>query len=256
MWWTENPFKEIRLLQVPLNFKPEYNMLSINPFGSEEAKRQILGDAGVTPVDEDYEIPDNDLSDFQNIISSTPVIPKATGNAVKTIIKDAGALLKDNQEAKAQQMNLALSDVMTKYNKEYGLDLHVDFGSLSKTLVACADTKKQKILQLYVSKIFRGIRPLILLNMISKLTLALDVLLSPDKLLNPNELSLTDLFLATDQILNYIEKLENMKNEILIDQEDLNLKQIAEENNVEYSDSDEEMVSNFMALFKKDNGIE
>ena len=62
--------------------------------------------------------------------------------------------------------------------------------------------------------------------------------------------------MATDQILNYIEKLENMKNEILIDQEDLNLKQIAEENNVEYSDSDEEMVSNFMAWFKKDNGIE
>ena len=84
---------------------------------------------------------------------------------------------------------------MTKYNKEYGLDLHVDFGSLSRTLVACADTKQQLILQNYVSKIFRGIRPLLLLNMISKLTLALDVLLSPDKLLNPNELSLTDLFL-------------------------------------------------------------
>lgn len=91
--------------------------------------------------------------------------------------------------------------------------------------------------------------------MISKLTLALDVLLSPDKLLNPNELSLTDLFLATDQILNYIEKLENMKNEILIDQEDLNLKQIAEENNLKYSDSDEQLVNDFMALFKKDNGI-
>lgn len=134
-------------------------MLSVNPFNDPEVKKQILDDAGVTPVDEDYEIPDpdNDLSDFQNIISSTPVIPKATGNAVKTIIKDAGALLKDNQEAKSQQMNLALSDVMTKYNKEYGLDLHVDFNSLSKTLVACADTKKQKILQLYVSKIFRGI---------------------------------------------------------------------------------------------------
>jgi hypothetical protein len=62
--------------------------------------------------------------------------------------------------------------------------------------------------------------------------------------------------LATDQILNYIEKLENMKNEILIDQEDLNLKQIAEENNIEYSESDEEMVNSFMELFKKDNGIE
>lgn len=61
--------------------------------------------------------------------------------------------------------------------------------------------------------------------------------------------------MATDQILNYIEKLENMKNEILIDQEDLNLKQIAEENNLKYSDSDEQLVNDFMALFKKDNGI-
>ena len=61
--------------------------------------------------------------------------------------------------------------------------------------------------------------------------------------------------MATDQILNYIEKLENMKNEILIDQEDLNLKQIAEESNLEYSDSDEQLVNDFMALFKKDNGI-
>ena len=61
--------------------------------------------------------------------------------------------------------------------------------------------------------------------------------------------------MATDQILNYIEKLENLKNEILIDQEDLNLKQIAEENNLKYSDSDEQLVNDFMALFKKDNGI-
>ena len=61
--------------------------------------------------------------------------------------------------------------------------------------------------------------------------------------------------MATDQILNYIEKLENMKNEMLIDQEDLNLKQIAEENNLKYSDSDEQLVNDFMALFKKDNGI-
>lgn len=160
-------------------------MLSVNPFNDPEVKKQILDDAGVTPIDDD--------DSFQEIISSAPVIPG--GSAIKTIIKDAGAVLKDTQEAKAQQMNLALSDIMTKYNKEYGLDLHVDFGSLSRTLVACADTKQQLILQNYVSKIFRGIRPLILLNMISKLTLALDVLLSPDKLLNPNELSLTDLFL-------------------------------------------------------------
>lgn len=226
-------------------------MISVNPFNDPETKKKILGDAGVTPVDKDY-----DIEDFQDIISSAPVIPKATSGAIKTIIKDAGAVLKNSNEAKAEQMNLALSDIFTKYNKDYGLNLHVDFSSLSKTLVACADTKQQRILQIYVSKIFRGIRPLLLLNMISKLTLALDVLLSPDKLLNPNELSLTDLFLATDQILNYIEKLENMKNEILIDQEDLNLKQIAEENGLEYNDTDEELISNFISLFKKENGIQ
>lgn len=226
-------------------------MISVNPFNDPETKKKILGDAGVTPVDKGY-----DIEDFQDIISSAPVIPKATSGAIKTIIKDAGAVLKNSNEAKAEQMNLALSDIFTKYNKDYGLNLHVDFSSLSKTLVACADTKQQRILQIYVSKIFRGIRPLLLLNMISKLTLALDVLLSPDKLLNPNELSLTDLFLATDQILNYIEKLENMKNEILIDQEDLNLKQIAEENGLEYNDTDEELISNFISLFKKENGIQ
>ena len=47
-----------------------------------------------------------------------------------------------------------------------------------------------------------------------------------------------------------------MKNEILIDQEDLNLKQIEEENGFEYNDTDEELISNFISLFKKDNGIE
>ena len=47
-----------------------------------------------------------------------------------------------------------------------------------------------------------------------------------------------------------------MKNEILIDQEDLNLKQIAEENGLEYNDPDEELISNFISLFKKENGIQ
>ena len=46
-----------------------------------------------------------------------------------------------------------------------------------------------------------------------------------------------------------------MKNEILIDQEDLNLKQIAEENGLEYNDTDEQLVNDFIALFKRDNGI-
>ena len=232
-------------------------MININPFDSPEVREQILKSSGYTPT-EDIDYQDlgeekPDLSEFQGIISGVPSIPKA--GTVRTIIKDTGALLKETQEAKAEGLNIALSDVMTKYNQSFGLDLHIDFNSLSRTLVACSDTRQQVILQNYVSKIFRGIRPLILLNMISKLTLALDVILAPENLLNKNELSLTDLFLATDQILNYIQKLEDMKESILIDQEDLNLKRIAQENDMAYSESDEQLVADFMALFKKDNGI-
>ena len=225
-------------------------MLSVNPFSDPETKKQILEESGITPYTDD-----DDLSDFQNIISSTPVIPKGPGNTVKTIIKDASALLKDNNEAKAQQMSLALSDVMTKYNQEYGLDLHVDFSNVSKTLVACADERNSKILTLFMSKVVRSLRPILILNMISKLALALDVLLSPEKLLNPSELSLTDLFLATDQILNYIQKLESLKDEIMIPNEGLELKRLAEENGLEYKDGDEEMIETFMSLFKKENGL-
>lgn len=236
-------------------------MLDVNPFDSPEVREQILRNSGYTqPSDVDYEelepkgeSESTELTDFKNIISGAPAIPG--GSAIKRVIKDASALLKETQEEKANNLNLALSDVMTKYNQEFGLDLNIDFSSLSRTLVAISDTKKQETLQLYVSKIFRGIRPLILLQMISKLTLALDVLLAPENLLNKNELSLTDLFLATSQILDYIQKLEEMKDSILIEHEDVNLKRIAQENNLTLSEGDEEMISDFLRLFKKDNGI-
>lgn len=231
-------------------------MLNVNPFGSKEVKEKILEESGVIPSeDASYEIEYEDVSDFKNIISNTPIMPKSSENSLKTIIKDAGAVLKDTQEAKVQQMNTALSDMMTKYNKDFGLDLHVDFNNFTKTLVACADSRNQKVLELFVSKVVRSIRPILILGMISKLALALDVLLSPDKLLNPNELSLTDLFLATDQILNYISKLEELKGELMIENEDLELRKLAEENGLEYKDTDEELINNFISLFKKDNGI-
>ena len=82
--------------------------------------------------------------------------------------------------------------------------------------------------------------------------MALEVLLSPEKLLNPNELSLPDLFLATSQILDYIGRLEELKDSIVVENSDLELKKIAEENNLEYEEQDEEMVRNFMELFKKE----
>jgi hypothetical protein len=49
---------------------------------------------------------------------------------------------------------MSLNQVMTKYNKEYGLDLNIDFSSMSRTLVAISDPKDRRTLELYLSEIF------------------------------------------------------------------------------------------------------
>lgn len=132
-------------------------MLSVNPFDDPQIKKQILDDAGVVPLGEDDYEEVHDLSSFENIISSTPVIPDKAGNTIKTIIRDAGSVVKEASEEKAQQMNLALNDVFTKFNEQYNLSLHVDMSNFTKTLVACSDVRNQKILELFVSRVVRSI---------------------------------------------------------------------------------------------------
>ena len=228
-----------------------------NIFDDPEVKRQILEDSGIKPVEEEYEIiepettEEKDLSNFQDIIQSAPKIPG--GGIIKNIIKDASALVKDDNKAKEAEMNNALTEIFTQYNKEYGLDLQVDFSNFSRALVACSDERSRRVLEIYVSNLFKTIRPLLLTRMISKLAMAVEVLTDPSNLLNKNELSLTDLFLATSTILDYIGKLEELKESIVVDNSDLELKKIAEENNIDYQDQDEELVKNFMELFKKES---
>lgn len=228
-----------------------------NIFDDPEVKRQILEDSGIKPAEEEYEIIEpettdgvKDISNFQGIIQSAPKIPG--GGVIKNIIKDASALVKDDKKQREAEMNNALTNIFTQYNKEYGLDLQVNFDSFTRTLVSCSDERSRRVLEIYLSNIFKTIRPLLILGMISKLSMALEVLLSPEKLLNPNELSLPDLFLATSQILDYIGRLEELKDSIVVENSDLELKKIAEENNLEYEEQDEEMVRNFMELFKKE----
>ena len=218
-----------------------------NIFDDPEVKRQILEDQGIKPAEEDYEIiePDEDLSSFQGIINSAPKIPG--GGIIKNIVKD------DNK-AKEEAMNNALSEVFTKYNKEYGLDLQANLNeSFSNLLVKCSNERSRRILEIYVSNIFKTLRPLLLTKMIANLSLAIEVLTDPKNLLNRNEFSLPDIFLACNQILEYIKSLEELRSSVEIDNGDLELKKIAEENNMEYQDQDEELVKNFMELFKKEN---
>ena len=232
----------------------------INPFSDPEFKKSILGKEGKkakTTSDLDtYEIiqPDSDTSDnLKKIITSAPVLPKQA----KNIILDASAMALNEKEAKAAEMNLALNDVFTQYNKTYGTDLQIDFSNLSNTLINVADPKTRQTLELYVSEVFKSIRPVLLLHLISKLSIALDYVLDPKRMFDTNQLSIPDLFLIIEKLQLYIENLNGLMKTTTIENSDQILKKLAEEKNDDAMNSPEskKAVEEFMSLFMRDSGI-
>ena len=231
---------------------------TVNPFSDPEFKKQILGKEGRAVDDPgDYEIlqPEEDVSkNLKNIIGSAPVLPKTARN----IIMDSSAIASNQKEQKALELTHKLNEVFTSYNKEYNIDLHVDFGSLSNTLVNVADPKSRHILELYVSEVFQSIRPILILNMISKLCLCIDYILDPMRLFDSSQMTLQDSFIAVEKIMQFIQQLEDMKSQIIVKGSDLELKKIAEESGNEELNSEEskQIVADFMRLFQKEHGIE
>lgn len=228
----------------------------INPFSDDEFKKQLLGESGLSEGGDDYEVLPPDDSEkvvFGNIISAAPKIP----SGVKNVIHDASSLARSDKEKKAQDLNLALNDIFTKYNKEYGTNLRIDFSSLSKTLVNVSDPTSRRTLELYLSEVFQSIRPVLLLHMISKLSLAIDYILDPERMFG-GELQLTDVWVSVEKILQYIQQLEDMKDQILIKGSGLELSKLGNQDNSMSAGEMEsnEVVQDFMKLFKKDNGLE
>ena len=238
-------------------------MNAVNPFSDPEFKKQLLekekgGAVGNNSSDE-YEIlqPEEDVSkSFDKIISGAPKIPDAKG--IKNIILDASAISANQKEQKALELTQKLNQVFTGYNKEYGLDLHVDFSSLSNTLVNVSDPKSRHILELYVSEIFKSIRPILILNMISKLCLLVEFLLKPENLFDKSQLSLQDSFIIVEKLLYYISELDNLKDSVVLPGSELELKKIAEEtgNQELASPEAQKTVQEFLKLFQKEQGIE
>ena len=231
-------------------------MNTVNPFSDPEFKKQILKNEGRDLGDNtEYEIlepsEEVDYEELNQVISKAPKIPAN----VKNVILDASQIAKNDKESRAIELNRSLNEVFTKYNKEYKTDLQIDFNSLSRTLVNVSDPKSRRTLELYVSEVFRSIRPILILQMISKLTMAVEYITDPSRLLNDNLLNLPDLFIACDKILDYIAKLESLKDEILIKGADTELSKIAEEHGEEVTDEQKQMVDDFMKLFKKDSGV-
>lgn len=229
---------------------------TVNPFSDPEFKKQILGKEGRTDdKSEDYEIlqPAEDISeDLRSVISSAPKIPKQA----KNIVLDASAIASNQKDQKALEISLALNDVFTKYNKEYGTDLQIDFSNFSNTLINVADPKKRQVLELYVSEVFKSVRPILLLHLINRLALALDYVLDPKRMFS-GELSLPDLFLVIEKLQLYIDNLNQMMDEVSIPGSDQILRKLAEENKDSSIESEEskKAVEEFMALFQKEHGL-
>lgn len=225
---------------------------SINPFDDPEFKRSILESSG---VEEASVIEEEDSSeiDLKGLISSAPAIPKVA----KNLILDASSVAKNQKEQKALEMNNALNDVFSNYNKEYGTSLQIDFTNLSKTLVNVSDPETRKTLELYVSEVFRTIRPIMLLHLINKLVQAIDYATQPERMFDANSFTPADTFLIVEKLMLYIDQLNTLYESTAIKDSDQILKKISESKNNSAMESEEskKAVNEFLALFKRDSGI-
>ena len=223
-------------------------MIESNPFSSEEFRKQILQEEGSEPVNAEP-VEDEDF-DLKSLIKSAPQIPKSA----KNIIMDASALAKNDREKMEQEMNLALNNVFSQYNKKYGTDLQIDFSSLSKTRINCSDPIKRRTLELYVSEIFKSIKPILLLNLISKLSQLINYVLSPDVMFDKSQLSIPDMFLIVEKLQQYIMNLNDIIETSTIKDSDSILKKMAEEKNDVSLNTPEskEVINDFLKLFYKE----
>lgn len=233
-------------------------MEAMNPFSDPSFKKAILereGLAGGDDIDAYEEIPEEDEAlDMKAIITSAPKIP-VSGN-VKNLIVDATALAKNEKEAKAQEVRTALNQVFSDYNKTYGLNLNLDLGNLSNTLVAVSDPKKRHILELYLSETFKSIRPIIIVHLLNRLMLAIDYITAPERMFG-SDMSVQDIFLVVDKLYGYIQQLEELKDEVTVVGSDIELRKLSDEaENIDFSDEEsKKVVNDFLGLLRKDKGI-
>lgn len=231
-----------------------------NPFNDPEFKKSILakeGKLGVSSTSDDYELLEdsaNGNGDLRSIITGAPSLPKSARN----MILDASAISKNEKEQKAKEMELALNNILTSYNKTYGLDVNLDLHSLSNTLaIVATDPTATRALELYTSRIYRNVKAVLSLHLIQRLSLVIDYVTKPENMLSKDELSLPDMFLVIEKLISYIDTLGQLKSELQIKGDELELEKLAEENKeVDFnSETNKEAIDNFMALFNKEHGI-
>lgn len=226
-------------------------MNAINPFSDPEFKKELMEKENLgksVPECPEVIIPED--GDMKAIITGAPVLPKTA----KNMILDASAIAKNQTEQKVREMENSLNLVLSNYNKEYGLDLHLNFSDLSQSLVLVSDDKSRRILELYVSKLYRSVKPILYIHLIQKLALTIDWVLDPQRLFGNEGLSSADYFIVVEKLIQYIDQLSQLKDEIEISGDSLELKELAESGEeIDLEDPEsQETISRIMDLFRKD----
>lgn len=230
--------------------------MEVNPFNSPEFKKALLGKEKGENNPDDYEIlgdQDEEKDDLKSIISGAPTMPKKASN----MILDASLIAKNEKEKKAAEFKASLNQIMTSYNKQYGLSLNLDLDSLSNTMaLVSTDPKMTRVLELYTSKIYRNIKTMLGLKLIQSLSLLIEHITSPEYMLGSQELTLADKFLVVEKLISYIQTIGDLKDTMEIQGDDDELRKIAEKNKDLDIDSPEakESVDEFMKLFNQEFG--
>ena len=225
-----------------------------NPFSDPEFRDMLLKKEGIKDnTGFDILIPEDVTpeSEMKGIISNAPSIPSPKG--IKRVIHDASSLAKQEKEERSQQMSLALNNLFSQFNEKYGLEVNVCFDDISKSIVALADPKSRRELELYVSNTFEGFKSLIYIKLISSMSIVIDHMLDPSRLMS-GDFSSADYFLIVEKLMSYIETLERLKSSIVIAGAEVELGQLSAED-TGGADKMSDEAKEFLKMMKRSKGI-
>lgn len=231
-------------------------MIESNPFNSPEFRKQLLEKEGINidnNNDSDIEQIEGEEGDFdiKSMIKSAPQMPSSASR----IIQDASVLAKNQKEAKVLELQSSINTIFSRYNAEYGTDLNIDLSNLSRTLVNVSDPKSRYVLELFVSEVYKSIRPVLLLHILQRLTITLDFVLSPDRMLDTNQFSASDMVILIEKLIGFSIQIEEMIKEIEIPDSDKILRKLADEkNDVNFNDPEnKQVITDFLNMLKNDS---
>ena len=227
----------------------------LNPFSDPEFRDMLLKKEGIKDntgydvlIPEDV-APENEM---KSIISNAPSIPGSKG--IKRVIHDASSLAKHEREERSQQMSMALNNLFSQYNEKYGLEVNICFDDISKSIVALADPKSRRELELYVSNTFEGFKSLIYIKLMSSMSVVIDHMLDPSRLMS-SDFSSADYFLIVEKLMSYIETLERLKSSIVVAGADVELGQLGSDD-TGGADKMSDEAKEFLKLMKKSKVID